>query len=255
MVSESTLVTGVAGGSSDPAGAAGSARQLTFSRRVAGQDVLLALLGVVSVPVLAGVLVVVAGARLKQDWLIGLVVPVGTIVAIAGIWVALIRRGWSWRDLGFVRASRSLWHLCWEVPLIWVVALTLTVVAGTLAGVEPAGTGSSTSGSADALGLGVGAVLITAVCVTVLFPVLEEVLFRRVLFGWLEQHFSVTVAISGSALIFGLMHVVPAVVLLAFLIGLGAGILVRAHRTLWASLGLHTLNNAIVTIGTLIVVL
>lgn len=97
--------------------------------------------------------------------------------------------------------------------------------------------------------------LITAVCVTVLFPVLEEVLFRRVLFGWLEQHFGVTVAIAGSALAFGLMHVVPAVVLLALLVGLGAGILVRAHRTLWASLGLHGLNNAIVTIGTLIAVL
>ena len=254
-MSDSTLVAGVADGSSNSAVPAEVTRQLTFSRRVTGREVLLALLGVVLVPALAGVLVVVVGAVFKQDWLIGLVVPVGTVVGIAGIWVALIRRGWSGRDLGFVRASRSLWHLCWEVPLTWVVALTLTVVAGTLAGVEPSGTGSSTSGSADVLGLGVGAVLITALCAAVVFPVLEEVLFRRVLFGWLEQRFSVKVAIAGSALLFGLMHVVPAVVLLAFLLGLGAGILVRVHRTLWASLGLHTFNNAIVTVATLIVVL
>lgn len=253
-MSDSTLVAGAAG-ASDPNGAAVLTHQLTFSRRIAGRDVLLALVGVVLVPVLVGVLVVMAGAMFKQDWLFGVVVPVGTVVGFAGIWVALLRRGWAWRDLGFVRASRSLWHLLWEVPLIWIAVLALTVLVGTLSGVDPSRQDLSTSSTADALGLGVGAVLITAVCVMVLFPVLEEILFRRFLFGWLEQHFGVTAAIAGSALAFGLMHVVPAVVLFAFLMGLGAGILVRAHRTLWASLGLHGLNNAIVTIGALVVVL
>lgn len=74
------MVAGAAGGSSDPTGAAVVSGQLTFSRRVAGRDVLLTLLGVVLVPALAGVLVVVAGAMFKQDWLVGVVVPVGTVV-------------------------------------------------------------------------------------------------------------------------------------------------------------------------------
>lgn len=99
------------------------------------------------------------------------------------------------------------------------------------------------------------AVLAVAVCVTILFPALEEILFRRVLFGWLEQRLGVAAAIGGSALIFALAHVAPPVILLQFLIGLGAAILVRVHHTLWAPLALHGLNNGIITIGALTLLL
>ncbi len=125
--------------------------------------------------VTAVVLVVVASASLGQDWLIGVSVPVAAFVSSVAIWAALVRRGWSWRDLGFVRASRSLWHLLWEVPLIWITAVLLTVLVGTWVGLDPAGTDSSTSTQADALQLGVAALLITAVCVTLLIPALEEI--------------------------------------------------------------------------------
>lgn len=254
-MSDATSAPMPGGGSSDPTNAAGSARQQTFPRRVTGRDVLLALLAVVLVPALAAVLVLVAAATLGQDWLVSVVVPVATILSIAGTWTVLVRRGWSWRDLGYVRASRALWHLLWEVPLIWAAALVLTVLVGTLAGLDPSGTDSSTSSTADALELGVGAVLITAVCTTAVIPALEEILFRRVLFGWLEQRLGVTTAIAGSALVFGLVHIAPPVVLLQFLIGLGAGMLVRTHRTLWASLALHGLNNGIVTVGAVVALL
>ena len=49
-------------------------------------------------------------------------------------------------------------------------------------------------------------------------------------------------------------HVAPRD-LVAALIGLGAAILVRAHRTLWASLALHGLNNGIVAVGAVILLL
>ena len=45
--------------------------------------------------------------------------------------------------------------------------------------------------------------------------------------------------------------IAPPVVLLQFLIGLGAGVLVRRQRTLWASLALHSLNNGVVTMAAL----
>ncbi len=230
-------------------------RQHTFSRRVVGLDVILAFLSVVLVPGLAAVLVIVAGAIFEQQWLYGFAVPAATVVAFGGLWVAILRRGWSRRDLGFVRAGRSLWHLLWEVPLVWVAALALTVWVGTLAGLDPASNDPSTSSSAVALSLGVGAVLVTAACVTFVMPALEEILFRRVLFGWLEQRFGVTLAVVGSALAFGVVHIAPPAILLQFLIGLGAATLVRAHRTLWASLALHALNNGIVTAGMLVLLL
>lgn len=233
-----------------------SVPQQTFPRPVTGVDLLLSALAVVVGPAVVAVLVIVVGFALDQPWLFGIVVPLAAIAAGVGLYLALLARGWTGRDLGFVRAfHRSLWHLLWEVPLLWVTALLLTVAAGTLVGIGPSDGNSTTSNSADALALGVVAVVAMAVCVTILIPALEEILFRRVLLGWLEQRFGIAAALGGSALIFGVVHVAPPVILLQFLIGLGAAILVRAHRTLWASLALHGLNNGVVTVGALIVAL
>ena len=228
----------------------------TFPRLVTGIDLLLSVVAVVVGPGAVAVLVIVAGVALEQPWLVGSAVPLATLAAVVGLYTALLRRGWTGPDLGFVRArSRSPWHLLWEVPVLWVTALLLTIVIGTLIGIGPAETNPTTTNAADALALGVVGVLATAVCVTILIPALEEILFRRVLLGWLEQRFGIAAALVGSALVFGVVHVAPPVILLQFLIGLGAAILVRAHRTLWAPLALHGLNNGIVTVGALIVVL
>lgn len=228
----------------------------TFPRPVTGVDLLLSALAVVVGPAVVAVLVMVAGVALDQPWLFGVVIPLATIAAGVGLCMALLGRGWTGRDLGFVRAlRRSLWHLFWEVPVLWVTALLLTVLVGRLVGIGPTGSSSTTSNSADALELGVVAVVAMAACMTILLPALEEILFRRILFGWLEQRLGVVAALGGSALIFGLVHVAPPVILLQLLIGLGAAILVRAHRTLWASLALHGLNNGIVTIGALMLLL
>lgn len=236
-------------------GTARPSRQRTFVRDVTAPDVLLTFLAVVVAPVLVGVILAVVGAKLEQRRLLGLVIPLATAVASLGVWAALVRRGWSWSDLGYVRARRSLWHLVWETPLLWTGAVVLTAVLGTLSGIRPSGTGPSTSSSADALELGVFALLITAVCITVVVPLLEEILFRRVLFGWFEQRLGAAAAVTGSALTFGVVHIAPPVMLLQLLIGLGAAFLVRAHRTLWASLALHGLNNGIVTVITLLALL
>ncbi|MBM7509559.1 membrane protease YdiL (CAAX protease family) [Nocardioides salarius] len=226
-----------------------SAPQQTFPRPVTGVDLLLAGLAVVVGPGVVAVLVIVTGVALDQPWLVSIAIPLATIAAGVSLYMALLRRGWAGRDLGFVRARRrSLWHLLWEVPLLWVTALLLTILIGTLIGIGPAETTSTTSNSADALALGAVGVLATAVCVTILVPALEEILFRRLLFGWLEQRFGIAAALGGSAIVFGVVHVVPPVILLQFLIGLGAALLVRAHRTLWAPLALHGLNNGTVTV-------
>lgn len=196
-------------------------------------------------PAAAGVLVVVASTTLGQEWLLGLTIPLATVVAGVAAWAALIRRGWSWRDLGFLRGRRSLAHLWWEVPLVWVAALLLTILVATLAGLAPSG--PSATSTTEALTLGVAGLVATQVCMVLLFPALEEILFRRVIFGWIEQRLGTAMAVVGSALAFGLVHVAPPVIVLQFFIGLGAALLARGHRTLWASLALHALNNGVVT--------
>jgi membrane protease YdiL (CAAX protease family) len=229
-------------------------RQPTFTRSVAGRDVLATFAATVLPTLLTLVLVLLVGVALEQDWLISLVLPLATLAACGGMWAALGRSGWSFRDLGFVRPHRSAWHFLWELPLAWIAAVTLTFLVGTLVGLEPS-VEASASNSAAALQVGVWISVLTALCTVIVMPAVEEILFRRILFGWLERRTSVAAAVIGSAIVFGAAHIAPPVVLLQFLIGLSAAALVYVHRTLWASLALHVFNNGIVTAGVIATVL
>lgn len=169
--------------------------------------------------------------------------PTTVVLWVAGLWWALGRRGWTRADLGLVPSARHQLHLWWQVPLVWLLVLALTTVVLTLVmpGAEPADQG---------LGhLGLGPVVVVAVWLTVvvLGPLVEEVVFRRILLGWLETRVGFVLALLVQAALFGVMHVLPQVVVLTFLVGLAAGLLARWHRSLWPALLLHMLNNAVAT--------
>ena len=116
-----------------------------------------------------------------------------------------------------------------------------------------------------ALGFGVGAVVaiawvdgpsvpspwaVAALPLSLLAAVAEEALFRRVAYARLER-FGVVVAIAGSALLFGLVHV-PAYGLAAMPVDVGAGLLFGWQR--WASgtwrvpAATHAFANALVVL-------
>jgi membrane protease YdiL (CAAX protease family) len=83
-----------------------------------------------------------------------------------------------------------------------------------------------------------------------LAAVAEEALFRRLAYGGLER-FGAAVAIAGSALLFGLVHV-PAYGLAALPVDVGAGLLFGWQR--WASgtwtapAATHAFANALVVL-------
>jgi CAAX protease family protein len=118
---------------------------------------------------------------------------------------------------------------------------------------------------AMALGLGVAAVLVAALAagpslpspwsaaalpLSMLAAVAEEALFRRVAYARLER-FGAVIAIVGSALLFGLVHV-PAYGLAALPVDVGAGLLFGWQR--WASgtwtvpAATHAFANAMVVL-------
>jgi membrane protease YdiL (CAAX protease family) len=89
-----------------------------------------------------------------------------------------------------------------------------------------------------------------ALPLSVLAAVAEEALFRRLTYGRLER-FGAAVAVVGSALLFGLVHV-PAYGLAAFPVDVGAGLLFGWQR--WASgtwtvpAATHAFANALVVL-------
>lgn len=218
------------------------ARVLTFSREVTGMDVL-AIIGacLVGVGIFVGSILLLVGS-LGLTWIWPFVIVLAAPMVILPVGWALHHSGWNWKDLGFGQGRMSSWHLLWEVPLLWTAAMVLGVTVGTLVGISPS---SEEGGTRAVMSFGLTPSMLSVLVVVLIFPALEEFVFRRVLFSWLEQKSGPLLATLLSAAAFGMVHAVPAAVLVQFLIGLGAGFLVRRHRSLGAPLALHAFNNAI----------
>jgi membrane protease YdiL (CAAX protease family) len=86
---------------------------------------------------------------------------------------------------------------------------------------------------------------VTWLSVAVVIPLVEEILFRGLLFGALQKHWGLRAAVWGSALVFVVVHLQIIVFLPLFFLGL----ILAWARLKTGSIGLpillHGLNNAI----------
>jgi membrane protease YdiL (CAAX protease family) len=78
-------------------------------------------------------------------------------------------------------------------------------------------------------------------------PIIEEIIFRRALFGWLRHRFGVGAAIVVSSLVFGILHFLDGwgSVAAAGIMGFAFASIVQVQRTLWIGVFAHATNNAI----------
>lgn len=214
-----------------------------------GRDVLLTGLVVLLLPIVLAVgwLVLVATGLLpKSLW--PMAIPIAAASEVVGLATLMRRRGWGWRELGFTRTRRSLWHLLWEVPAILLGSVVIAMTLGHLLGISPEGTKASelTEGTTPGWLL-----LAVAAAGVILVPLAEEIFFRRMLLDWLRARMPVAAAAVLSGVLFGLVHVAPAAVLYIAPAGVGLAWLRLRHGTLWASFIGHATNNAIVAAGVL----
>ena len=75
-------------------------------------------------------------------------------------------------------------------------------------------------------------------------PIAEEILFRGVLYTALRRY-GVLVAALGSAAVFGLFHVFPPLMLVAFLVGVVSAVLFERSKSIWPSVTLHVTGNVL----------
>ncbi len=226
-----------------------SRRRATFARPVLVGDVLWFGGGMLAATALGLAIAAVVLRVLGQDWFFAWLVPLTTALWALALWIAARRRRWSSADLGFVPSSRSFWHLLWEAPLAWVLAMTAGVGLTTALELNPGGV--SNTDVLTAPGLGALPLTATALAVVVGAPLLEEIVFRRVVFGWLERPFGWIVGAVASAAVFAVVHVLPPLMVVVGCIGLANAVLVRAHRSLWPGIVLHAANNGFVTLAVL----
>lgn len=96
---------------------------------------------------------------------------------------------------------------------------------------------------------GIGQLIPVLVAMTILPAFMEEVLFRGILFRWIEEFAGSWAALAVTSALFGLGHILNpnATALSSFAIALEAGVLLGGvymlTRNLWAAIGLHAAWN------------
>ncbi len=83
----------------------------------------------------------------------------------------------------------------------------------------------------------------------VLAPLVEEMVFRGLLYGWLAGRWGTTVAWLVSSILFAAAHVEPAHALLVLPLGLWFGWLRQRTDSLWPSLVAHIANNSLAVVA------
>lgn len=158
----------------------------------------------------------------------------------------LVTIGWVWALSMFTDARlfaifgewRSSW-LLWGMllgPLLFVVSGIGYTISARLGFNPPA--------EAEMASAFQGLTVVVLAVLVVSLAVLEEWLFRGVVFGYLRSQ-SVMLAVIGSAAIFALYHLSLFQLLPAFLLGLGLALIVVYFGAVWPAVVAHSLFNVI----------
>ena len=168
---------------------------------------------------------------------LGTIMPIALVLSVvvptAGLVYYLKQRGIS---LGFLPLGRRGWHLLWQVPLAIFVAGVAAAIVGPLLGLSP----SENTSAADGRGV---MVVVSLACYLFLAPLIEEIVFRRLLMGYLDRSVPAIASVLFSSVLFGAAHIAPPVIVYATFLGMGCALVTRFHNSLRAGFILHLANN------------
>ena len=168
---------------------------------------------------------------------LGTIMPIALVLSVvvptAGLVYYVKRRGIS---LGFLPLGRRGWHLLWQVPFAIFVAGVAAAIVGPLFGLSP----SENTSAADGRGV---MVVISLACYLFLAPLIEEIVFRRLLMGYLDRSVPAIASVLLSSVLFGAAHIAPPVIVYATFLGMGCALVTRFHNSLRAGFILHLANN------------
>jgi membrane protease YdiL (CAAX protease family) len=76
-------------------------------------------------------------------------------------------------------------------------------------------------------------------------PLAEELFFRGILYQWMRDRWGVRFGLLASALVFGAVHVDPAVAASAAVMGFILAWVYEQSQSIWPSITIHTINNGL----------
>ncbi len=132
----------------------------------------------------------------------------------------------------------------WRLVVLGVVVTTILSFAVSQLGIQPQGVRRVTDQMRDPAVLAP-----TLLVLAVLAPLVEELVFRGLLYGWLAGRWGHLVAFLVSSLAFAAAHYEPAHILLVAPLGLWFGWLRWRTNSLVPSIVAHVINNGVAVAG------
>ena len=201
------------------------------------------LIGIAAIIAMDVLLVVTVFVMMKSGLAaggLGTIMPAALALSVAVPTAALMyylkHRGIG---LGFLPLGRRGWHLLWQVPLVILAAGVAAAIVGPLLGISP----SDNTSAADGRGV---MVVVSLACYLLLAPLAEEIVFRRLLMGYLDRSVPAFASVILSSLLFGVAHIAPPVIVYATFLGMGCALVTRFHNSLRAGFIVHLVNNVVV---------
>ena len=201
------------------------------------------LIGIAAIIAMDVLLVVTVFVMMKSGLAaggLGTIMPAALALSVAVPTAALVyylkHRGIG---LGFLPLGRRGWHLLWQVPLVILAAGVAAAIVGPLLGLSP----SESTSAADGRGV---MVVVSLACYLLLAPLAEEIVFRRLLMGYLDRRVPAFASVVLSSLLFGVAHIAPPVMVYATFLGMGCALVTRFHDSLRAGFIVHLVNNVAV---------
>ncbi|TXL81833.1 CPBP family intramembrane metalloprotease [Vineibacter terrae] len=167
-------------------------------------------------------------------------------VVVIAVWVGVVRHGRAAPGLLALRPFSGRWW--WLAPLC-ILLLSVALDEGflrlvrALAGVDlTPQTSQVIAGLATTLPLALAA----TAAIGLLGPFAEELLFRGLIYGYVDGRFGARAAWATSSVLFALAHAEPAHVALVFPIGVLLGWVRMRSASLWPCVLAHMINNIVV---------
>lgn len=176
---------------------------------------------------------------------VGILVYIG--LAIAGWFFALKRRGVGWREGGFRRVSGAT--LLKMIPVTLGLMFLNAIVVGLSAQVFGDVPTAQDQILGDATSITFDEFIWLFALGAIAAPIVEEFLFRGLLYPLLRGRMKVVVAVAVSALLFALLHFIPPLIPALLMMGIVLAILVERYNSIVPAIVVHALNNGAALIG------
>lgn len=162
------------------------------------------------------------------------------------IWVVKKARHWEWADFGWRKVSFKgiMVKIIGVYALTWVLNICYVIILYQRGLTPP-----STDVYSELLGNATWYTLILNIILAGVFaPLVEETLFRGIIFGSLQSYFGKWTAAVISAAIFSGLHFQTYGFLPRFFLGIALVYLYDKYKSLYPSVTLHALNNIVATL-------